>query len=216
MSAGSMARIRRPRRLVRRVAFASIVAAGVLSSAAHGPAAPAIGGAPMLAQATIVQAQEPSPRRAAAASNRRSSAANRARRARTPQTDAECFARGEARWYGGSFNGRRTASGEVFNMNRMTAASRSVPFGTWVRVTRLDNGRSVVVKVNDRHAERPGLVIDLSRAAAQQIGMVGSGVARVCLTRADPPRRATSSARVAERSPARASSRNGASSTRRR
>lgn len=206
MSACLMARIRRPRRLVRRVAFASIIAAGVLSTPAEAHEVHARVATPALAEATQ------STRRVADTA-RRSTAANRARRARTPRGETECLARGEARWYGPGFDGRRTASGEVFNMNRMTAASRTVPFGTWVRVTRLDNGRSVVVKVNDRHAERPGLVIDLSRAAAQQIGMVGNGVARVCVTRTEAPRRAASTARVAERPQARTPARNSARST---
>jgi rare lipoprotein A (peptidoglycan hydrolase) len=212
MSACPMARLRRPRRLVRRVAFASIVAAGVLSTPAE-----AREGHAGVATAALAQTTQPT-QRVADTATRRSAAGNLARRARTPQRSQgpQCLSRGEARWYGPGFNGNRTASGEVFDMNRLTAASRTIPFGTWVRVTRLDNGRSVVVKVNDRHAERSGLVIDLSRAAAQQIGMVGSGVARVCVTRAEPPRRATSNTRVAERPPARASARNGARSTGRR
>jgi rare lipoprotein A len=87
---------------------------------------------------------------------------------------------GMASWYGPGFSGNPTASGEVFNPQNMTAAHHSLPFGTQVRVTNLDNGRSVVVRVNDRlgHASR---VIDLSTAAAQVLGIVNSGIAPVRL-----------------------------------
>lgn len=77
---------------------------------------------------------------------------------------------GMAHWYGNQFNGRRTASGEVFNQNALTAAHRSLPFGTMVRVTNLATGQSVVVRVNDRHSGPPGVIIDLSREAARRIG----------------------------------------------
>jgi rare lipoprotein A len=198
----------RRRLIVRRVAFASIVAAGAFVGAARADQAPA-SGVIALAQVTT------SPARSSATTANRRAAGNSIRRARTPQRDSrrQCLARGEARWYGPGFNGNRTASGEVFDMNRLTAASRSVPMGAWVRVTRLDNGRSVIVKVNDRHGERPGMVIDLSRAAAQQIGMLGSGVARVCVTQAERPRPAAS-ARGAQQPQAR--SRSAASGARRR
>ncbi|AFZ49780.1 rare lipoprotein A [Dactylococcopsis salina PCC 8305] len=86
---------------------------------------------------------------------------------------------GKASWYGSRFHGRRTASGERFNAYAHTAAHRSLPFGTKVRVTNLRNGRSVVVRINDRGPSSRGRVIDLSRAAAQNIGMLRSGVAPV-------------------------------------
>jgi len=88
---------------------------------------------------------------------------------------------GVASWYGPNFNGRRTASGEVFDMYELTAAHRSLPFGTLVRVTRLDNGASVVVRINDRGPFRKDRVIDLSYAAALKIGLVASGTATVRL-----------------------------------
>ncbi|HVP19347.1 MAG TPA: septal ring lytic transglycosylase RlpA family protein, partial [Spirochaetia bacterium] len=88
---------------------------------------------------------------------------------------------GLASWYGGKFHGRMTSSGEVFNTNTLTAAHRTLPFGTVVRVTNLDNGKSVLVKINDRGPFVDGRVIDLSRAAAVQLGMIDSGVARVSL-----------------------------------
>lgn len=87
--------------------------------------------------------------------------------------------RGMASWYGPGFHGRRSASGERFNQNAMTAAHRTLPFGTQVRVTNLRTGASVVVRINDRGPFTRGRVIDLSRAAAGAIGMIGSGVAPV-------------------------------------
>lgn len=86
---------------------------------------------------------------------------------------------GVASWYGRRFHGRRTANGERYNMNAMTAAHRKLPFGTWVRVERLDNGRQVVVRINDRGPFIKGRVIDLSRAAARRLGILGAGVASV-------------------------------------
>jgi rare lipoprotein A len=86
---------------------------------------------------------------------------------------------GLASWYGGKFQGRTTSSGEVFDTNLMTAAHKSLPFGTVVKVTDLDTGSSTVVRINDRGPFVEGRIIDLSRAAAEQLGMVGRGVARV-------------------------------------
>jgi len=82
--------------------------------------------------------------------------------------------RGTASWYGGRLAGRRTASGEVFDPRQMTAAHRTLPFGTWVEVTCVETGQSVRVRITDRgpfgHPER---IIDLSRAAADTIGIRG-------------------------------------------
>ena len=86
---------------------------------------------------------------------------------------------GMASWYGPGFHGNRTANGEWFNQYDLTAAHRYLPFGTWVRVTNLNNGRSVVVRINDRGPFTGGRVIDLSTAAAEAIGMINSGVAPV-------------------------------------
>lgn len=86
---------------------------------------------------------------------------------------------GMASWYGPGLHGRRSASGEVFNQNALTAAHRTLPFGTQVRVTNLSTGRSVVVRINDRGPFSHGRVIDLSSAAAGQIGLRASGVGRV-------------------------------------
>jgi len=91
----------------------------------------------------------------------------------------EPIERGYASWYGGKFHGRRTASGEVFDTHRLTAAHRTLPFGTLVEVRNLDNARTVRVRINDRGPFVRGRVIDLSHAAAREIGMVGPGTARV-------------------------------------
>ena len=89
---------------------------------------------------------------------------------------------GIASWYGHPFHGRRTASGERYNMNAMTAAHRTLPFGAWVRVERRDNGRRVQVRINDRGPFTKGRVIDLSREAARRLGIQGKGVVPVRLT----------------------------------
>jgi rare lipoprotein A len=86
---------------------------------------------------------------------------------------------GQASWYGPGFHGRSTASGERFNQNAMTAAHRTLPFGTLVRVTNMRNGRSVIVRINDRGPFTRGRIIDLSVAAARAIDMYSSGVASV-------------------------------------
>lgn len=86
---------------------------------------------------------------------------------------------GNASWYGPGFAGRRTASGEIFDPGQLTAAHRTLPFGTVLRVTHLANGLSVQVRINDRGPFKPDRVIDLSRAAAEEIDMVRSGLARV-------------------------------------
>jgi rare lipoprotein A len=82
---------------------------------------------------------------------------------------------GEASWYGSPFHGRPTASGEPFDMFALTAAHRALPFGTRCRVTNQRNGRSVVVRVNDRMPRTKGRVIDLSYAAANALNMVRAG-----------------------------------------
>ncbi|MBF2057524.1 MAG: septal ring lytic transglycosylase RlpA family protein [Cyanobacterium sp. T60_A2020_053] len=87
--------------------------------------------------------------------------------------------RGRASWYGPGFHGRRTANGEKFNQNALTAAHRSLPFGTRVKVTNVRNGRSVVVRINDRGPFSGGRIIDLAAGAANAIGLKGAGVATV-------------------------------------
>lgn len=87
-----------------------------------------------------------------------------------------------ASWYGRPFDGRATASGEIYDMEAMTAAHRTLPFGTLLRVLNLDNGRSTVVRVNDRGPFVRGRDIDLSHRAAREIDMLGPGTAHVRLT----------------------------------
>jgi len=90
---------------------------------------------------------------------------------------------GTATWYGANAQGRRTAAGERFDRHALTAAHRTLPFNSRVRVTNLRNGRSVIVRITDRGRFGPGRVIDLSEAAAREIDMVDRGVARVRLER---------------------------------
>lgn len=88
---------------------------------------------------------------------------------------------GLASWYGPNFHGKLTANGETYNMDDLTAAHRSLPFNTVVKVTNLDNGRTVVVRVNDRGPYVGNRIIDLSRGAARRIDMEDAGVAHVRL-----------------------------------
>ncbi len=86
---------------------------------------------------------------------------------------------GIASWYGPDFHGKRTADGEIYNMYAHTAASRTLPFNTMVRVINLNNGRSTIVRINDRGPFIKNRIIDLSYAAARDIGMIGTGTAPV-------------------------------------
>lgn len=94
---------------------------------------------------------------------------------------AQEAASGVASWYGSKFHGRTTANGEKYDMNSLTAAHKTLPFGTKVKVTNTRNGKSVVVRINDRGPYAGKRVIDLSRSAAQAVGMVNSGTAQVKL-----------------------------------
>jgi rare lipoprotein A len=86
---------------------------------------------------------------------------------------------GVASWYGRPYHGRPAASGEIYDMEKLTAAHRTLPFNTWVRVLDLDNHRAVDVRIMDRGPFVDGRIIDLSHAAARAIGMIGPGLARV-------------------------------------
>ncbi len=106
-----------------------------------------------------------------------------------PVDDAAPYhATGRASWYGKDFHGRRTASGESFDRQDFTGAHRTLPFGTVVRVTNLRNGRSTEVRINDRGPFVANRIIDLSYAAARQIGMTARGVAQVKLEAVQPPK----------------------------
>jgi rare lipoprotein A len=89
---------------------------------------------------------------------------------------------GRASWYGQAHHGQRTASGERYDMNALTCAHPTLPFGTRLRVVNLDNDREVEVRVNDRGPVAPGRIIDLSYAAARALGAVGAGLVPVRLT----------------------------------
>jgi rare lipoprotein A len=90
---------------------------------------------------------------------------------------------GLASWYGNPYHGRAAANGEIYDMDKLTAAHRTLPFGTMVRVTRIDSGQNVEVRITDRGPFVDGRIIDLSRAAARAIDLIGPGVAEV---RVDP------------------------------
>ena len=94
---------------------------------------------------------------------------------------------GIASWYGHPYHGRQTSNGETYDMNKMTAAHTRLPFGTWVNVENLRNGRSTRVRINDRGPFTARYIIDLSRAAASEIQMIGAGTVRVRLTVIDGP-----------------------------
>ncbi len=89
------------------------------------------------------------------------------------------FYYGTASYYADKFEGRKTAYGEIFSQKKMTAACNVLPLGTWIKVTNLRNGKSVIVKTNDRLHPRMTRIVDLSRTAAQQLGYIRSGLTRV-------------------------------------
>jgi peptidoglycan lytic transglycosylase len=98
---------------------------------------------------------------------------------RTVPAEPRVMQTGTASWYGQAHHGKKTASGEVFDMNALTAAHRTLPLGTRVLVTNLGNGRAVQVRINDRGPSVAGRIIDVSYAAARALGAVGDGVFRV-------------------------------------
>jgi rare lipoprotein A len=105
---------------------------------------------------------------------------------RTPPTPAPSAApklghteTGVASWYGHPYHGRRAANGEIYDMEKLTAAHRTLPFDTWLRVVNLDNSKTVEVRITDRGPFVEGRIIDLSHAAARAIEMIGPGTARV-------------------------------------
>lgn len=98
-----------------------------------------------------------------------------------PNQQGRVFQTGEASWYGPGFHGKTTANGETYNQNDLTAAHRTLPFNTMVRVTNIRNGKSVVVRINDRGPYVGNRIIDLSRQAAREIDMIETGVAPVRL-----------------------------------
>src|SRR5690242_14211262 len=89
---------------------------------------------------------------------------------------------GLASWYGHPYHGRRAANGEIYDMEQMTAAHRTLPFGTWVRVRNMENNKTVDVRITDRGPFVGGRILDLSHAAAVSINMIGPGTAKIKLT----------------------------------
>ena len=102
---------------------------------------------------------------------------------------------GMASWYGHPYHGRRTSSGEIYDMHQLTAAHREIPLGSWVEVTNLNNSRSLTVRINDRGPFVDGRIIDLSYASAVLIGVVGPGVVPVRVRLASAPQRGLDPAR---------------------
>jgi rare lipoprotein A len=99
--------------------------------------------------------------------------------ANSRETSKKKVIRGQASWYGPGFHGKKTASGEIFDQGRLTAAHKTLPLGTRAKVTNLENGNSVEVEINDRGPYVGDRVIDLSRAAANALGFVESGLTLV-------------------------------------
>jgi rare lipoprotein A len=106
---------------------------------------------------------------------------------------------GMASWYGPSFHGKPSASGEPYDMWALTAAHRTLPFGTWVQVTKVETGKKVTVRINDRGPFIKGRIIDLSYGAARELAMIGEGTADVSLTIVSPPNASIPSIRAPSR-----------------
>jgi len=105
---------------------------------------------------------------------------------------------GTASWYGEKFQGMTTASGEPYDMNRLTAAHRSLPLGTWVRLTNLSNQRTVIVRINDRGPWIRNREIDVSKATARALGFVGAGLTQVRMEVVPSPTKKSSPAPSSE------------------
>jgi rare lipoprotein A len=116
-----------------------------------------------------------------------SGCAKRKKVPRTPPAPGKYVETGTASWYGYPYHGRATSSGEIYDMEKFTAAHRTLPFDTWVRVENLANHRSVDVRINDRGPFVPGRIIDLSLAAARRIELLGPGTVRVRLISVGAP-----------------------------
>lgn len=125
-------------------------------------------------------------RRPAAAVVAESSPPNAVKAASKPATKTTWHEIGLASWYGTEFQGKQTASGETFNMNELSCAHRSLPLGTWVKVTNMHNRKWVVLRVNDRGPVPETRIADLSSAAARMLGMHRRGITRVRLDVIDP------------------------------
>ena len=116
-----------------------------------------------------------------------------------PSLNNESSQFGMASWYGPSFHGKPSASGEPYDMWALTAAHRTLPFGTLVQVTKVETGKRVTVRINDRGPFVKGRIIDLSYAAARELAMIGEGTAHVSLTVVSPSNDSLSSIRAPSR-----------------
>jgi len=164
---GSMRALRRKRPAYLRLALVSVVSLVTASGCAHRTHTtqpPA--GAPTAQPAPVPPPAPSGPTRSAE---------------RPPAVPGESVEEGVASWYGIPFNGRRTSNGEIYDMRAFTAAHRTLPFGAVVRVTSLTSGKQTEVRINDRGPFIANRIIDLSRAAAEAIEMIGTGTARVRL-----------------------------------
>jgi rare lipoprotein A len=124
----------------------------------------------------------------AAASLFTSACGSRRAAATVPSARIGASQEGVASWYGEPYHGRRAANGEIYDMDKPTAAHPSLPFETWVRVRSLDNNKNTDVRITDRGPFAKGRIIDLSRAAAREIDLIRNGTARVRITVIEPPR----------------------------
>ncbi len=131
-------------------------------------------------QTTVLPQDGPASRARRADEN----AARLQRMARWPVLEVQM---GDAHWYGHFHHGRRTASGERYDMYALTAAHRDLPLGSYARITNMTNGRTIIVRINDRHAGPPHAVIDLSRGAANDLGMAARGAVLVRVEALNPP-----------------------------
>jgi rare lipoprotein A len=93
---------------------------------------------------------------------------------------------GKASWYGGKFAGKKTANGEIYDPQSMTAAHKTLAFGTRVRITRVNGGKSVIVRINNRGPFIKGRIVDVSEKAAERLGFKSSGITAVCLALLKP------------------------------
>ena len=122
---------------------------------------------------------EPAPHAAAAPAAKKAALQSAAKKADKTEKTAKFSQTGKASWYGPGFHGKKTANGERFDMNTLTAAHRTLPISSRVRVTNLANGKSVVVRITDRGPYHGNRVMDLSKAAAQELGFIRTGTAQV-------------------------------------
>lgn len=161
--------------------FAGLFAALALSACAA-QQSPAPDAAPQPEPAPHASASPAAPAEqhaAAAPAAKKAARQSAAKKADKTEKTAKFSQTGKASWYGPGFHGKKTANGERFDMNTLTAAHRTLPISSRVRVTNLANGKSVVVRINDRGPYHGNRVMDLSKAAAQELGFIRTGTAQV-------------------------------------